>query len=89
MTPNREAGYGASIQVKHLNILDPSSGAEWDALVKSHPEGTTFHSTAWGRVLCETYNHKARYLCFSSNDSAVALVPIIEVLSPFTGRRGV
>lgn len=40
-------------------------------------------------MLCETYNHEAHYLCFQSNARPVALIPIVEVLSPFTGRRGV
>ena len=78
-----------SIQVRHLNILEPSSGAEWDALVESHPASTAFHSSAWGRVLCDTYGHTPRYFYLHSNGEPVALIPLIEVSSPFTGRRGV
>jgi lipid II:glycine glycyltransferase (peptidoglycan interpeptide bridge formation enzyme) len=80
---------GSSIQVKHLNILDPSVASEWDNLVQSHPDATVFHSAAWGQVIHDTYGHKPFYVCFSDADKAVALVPLIEVLSPLTGRRAV
>jgi CelD/BcsL family acetyltransferase involved in cellulose biosynthesis len=80
---------GSTIQVKHLNILDPSIASKWDNLVQSHPDATVFHSAAWGEVIHDTYGHKPFYVCFSDADKPVALVPLIEVLSPLTGRRAV
>lgn len=70
-------------------IVNPVSGPEWDRLVSSHPDATFFHSSAWAKVLCTTYGHQPVYLRFSSHGTTVALAPLMEVRSPFTGRRGV
>jgi CelD/BcsL family acetyltransferase involved in cellulose biosynthesis len=69
--------------------LDSAIGADWDRLVAAHSESTPFHSAAWARVICETYGHKPHYVCFLHNDEPAVLIPLIEVVSPFTGRRGV
>jgi hypothetical protein len=72
-----------------VRILDPCRNPDWDRLVILHPDSNFFHSAAWAKVLCKTYNHKAIYLHFSRRNELVALVPMMEVRSPFTGRRGV
>ncbi len=72
-----------------VKFLDPSLDSEWDQLVLSHPEATFFHSSAWARTLTRTYGHKPFYLSFSSSQELQALVPMMEVNSAFTGRRGV
>ena len=71
------------------NIVDPTSDADWDRLVTSHPDSSFFHSAAWARVLCKTYGHKPMSLLFCQSGEPTALVPLLEVSSPFTGRRGV
>src|SRR4029077_14920176 len=48
-----------------------------------------FHSAVWAKVLVETYGHKPFYLAFFRQCQPVALVPIMEIKSPFTGRRGI
>jgi len=80
---------GDAFQVERLNILDSAAGARWDDLVRSHGDHTVFHTAAWGRVVCETYGHKPYYLLFISDGDPLALVPLIEIVSPLTGRRGV
>jgi CelD/BcsL family acetyltransferase involved in cellulose biosynthesis len=76
----------SAIEVK---TLDPLSDSDWDRLVLSHPDCNFFHSAAWARVLGKTYRHKPIYLHFSRQGELVALVPMMEVRSSFTGRRGV
>jgi Acetyltransferase (GNAT) domain len=71
------------------NIVDPTSDADWDQLVISHPHSTVFHSSAWARVLSKTYGHKPISLLLCQSGEPIALVPLLEVSSPFTGRRGV
>ncbi len=66
-------------------ISDP----DWDELVTSHPGSSFFHSAAWAKVLCKTYGHKPISLLLFRNAEPVALVPLLEVSSPLTGRRGV
>jgi CelD/BcsL family acetyltransferase involved in cellulose biosynthesis len=72
-----------------VRIFDPLGDSDWDRLVISHPECNFFHSAAWAKVICQTYGHKSFYLCISDRGKLVALVPFIEVRSPFTSRRGV
>src|SRR6266480_1894865 len=72
-----------------LRILDPLHDADWDRLVVSHPDGNFFHSAVWAKVLVQTYGHKPFYLAFFRQCQPVALVPIMEIKSPFTGRRGI
>src|SRR5713101_3884885 len=76
----------SAIEVK---TLDPLSDSDWDRLVLSHPDCNFFHSAAWAKVLGKTYRHKPIYLHFSRQGESVALLPLMEVRSPFTGRRGV
>lgn len=80
---------GDAFQVERLNILDSAAGARWDDFALSHAGHTVFHTAAWGRIICETYGHKPYYLCFTSDGDPLALVPLIEIVSPLTGRRGV
>ena len=74
------------MEVKFINPLcDP----EWDQLAVSHPDYTFSHSTAWAKVLSKTYGHRPVYLRCSRGGELVALIPMMEVSSPLTGRRGV
>jgi hypothetical protein len=91
---NRDArGFGmnerSSPSAIEVKILDPLCDSNWDRLAISHPDSNFFHSTAWAKVLCKTYGHKPIYFHFSRSGKLVALVPIMEVRSPFTGGRGV
>ena len=72
-----------------VNVVDPTRDPDWDGLVASHPGSNFFHSAAWAKVLCRTYGHKPISLLLSRNGEPVALVPLLEVSSPLTGRRGV
>jgi CelD/BcsL family acetyltransferase involved in cellulose biosynthesis len=72
-----------------VRTLDPLSDSNWDRLVLSNPDCNFFHSAAWAKVLAKTYRHKPIYLHFSRQGELVALVPMMEVRSHFTGRRGV
>jgi hypothetical protein len=72
-----------------MRVLDPLREPAWDRGIASHRDGTCFHTTAWARVLHETYKHQPFYLQFFDRGRLAALVPLIEIRSPFTGRRGV
>lgn len=70
-------------------FVDPLRDPYWDRLVMSHPDCTFFHSAAWAKVLHKTYRHEPIYLRCSQSGKPVALVPMMDVRSPLTGRRGV
>jgi hypothetical protein len=72
-----------------MRILDPVNDPGWDHVVALHRDSGCFHTTAWAKVLRQTYNHHPFYLQFSRGRRLAALIPLMEVRSPFTGRRGV
>src|SRR5262245_48618559 len=72
-----------------MRIVDPLRERTWDHLVALHHDANCFHTSAWARVLHQTYNHQPFYLQFSRGHRLVALIPLMEVRSLFTGRRGV
>src|ERR671918_229355 len=72
-----------------MRILDPVHDPSWDHVVALHRDANCFHTSAWAKVLHQTYNHQSFYLQFSRGRRLAALVPLMEVRSPFTGRRGV
>ncbi|HMC24832.1 MAG TPA: GNAT family N-acetyltransferase [Candidatus Udaeobacter sp.] len=72
-----------------MRICDPVRNPGWDHLIALHRDAGCFHTSAWAKVLQKTYNHRPFYLRFSRGRRLAALVPMMEVRSPFTGRRGV
>src|SRR4030095_495769 len=53
------------------------------------PDATLFHSAEWARVLAETYGYTPQYVSCSIPRGAVAFLPLMEVRSLFTGKRGI
>ena len=71
-----------------MDIVDPREYAGWDRLVAGLDGCTPFHTAAWARVLVDSYGYKPMYfLNDTANDQAV--LPLMEVSSCLTGRRGV
>jgi hypothetical protein len=77
---------GTSLQIR---IVDPVHEPSWDHVVVLHRDACCFHTSAWAKVLHQTYGHRPFYLQFSYGRRLAALIPLMEVRSPFTGRRGV
>ena len=72
-----------------MRVVDPLHEPAWDHVAALHRDAGCFHTSAWARVLHQTYKHQPFYLHFSCGGRLAALVPLMEVRSPFTGRRGV
>jgi hypothetical protein len=72
-----------------VRIIDPTQEPGWDHVVALHRDACCFHTSAWAKVLQQTYGHRPFYLQFSCRRRLEALIPLMEVCSPFTGRRGV
>ena len=64
--------------------MNPLVDSEWDDAISTHPDATIFHSTAWARVLVDTYGHRPCYVQVSLNGSLLALVPMMEVQTVLT-----
>ena len=50
---------------------------------------TFFHTTAWARVLSESYGYKPLYFATIDNGKLAGLIPVMEINSFLTGKRGV
>jgi len=72
-----------------LKVINPLDYPEWDKLVLSNKDYSFFHSLAWARVLYETYDFKPLYFSLINTNRLAALIPLMEVKSILTGKRGV
>lgn len=72
-----------------ISIIDPLATPEWDARVAEFPGATIFHGAAWARTLQHAYGFKPEYHVLRSTAGDTALMPVMEVNSWLTGRRGV
>ena len=82
---------GASVSsppapVRNVNPLDDP---RWDADLAACPGATFFHSSAWARVLHSAYGYRPVYFVGSDESGARTLLPMMEVDSWLTGRRGI
>jgi hypothetical protein len=72
-----------------VQMVDPATDAGWDAKVQACSSSSFFHSAAWARVLQDTYGYAPAYFILTSVGRLQALLPVMEVDSWLTGRRGV
>jgi len=70
-------------------FINPLTEPEWNNRLPEHRGATVFHSVQWARVLAEAYGYRPQYALFREGQRVVAMVPIMEVRSLWTGRRGV
>ena len=73
----------------NIEIVNPITHPNWDALVLRHSSYSFFHSSAWARVLAESYGYKPCYFTILDDDAISACLPVMEVNSFVTGKRGV
>ena len=75
-----------------FRLVDPlqsESGQRWDGLAKSATNATVFHTSAWAKVLAESYRYRPAYMIFDHGNGTEMLLPMMEVKSIITGTRGV
>jgi lipid II:glycine glycyltransferase (peptidoglycan interpeptide bridge formation enzyme) len=72
-----------------MQIIDPLTFLGWDKLVLQHPNSTFFHSSAWARVLHDSYGYEPLYFAVLDDGLLSACLPVMEINSLITGRRGV
>jgi len=70
-------------------IVDPLEYDKWDEIVLNFNNCTFFHTSAWIKVLKDTYNFTPKSFIFHHGESVKGIVPVLEVNSLFTGKRGV
>jgi hypothetical protein len=72
-----------------IQILNPLDIPDWDELLLTADHYSIFHSTAWVRVLSESYHFNPLYFSQISNNRLEALFPVMEIKSKIAGTRGV
>lgn len=72
-----------------IEAVDPFRDASWDEQVAGSEHHHIFHLGAWARVLVETYRQRPHFLRIRQGSETAALLPVMEVRSALTGRRGV
>jgi hypothetical protein len=79
----------SQIERMKVDVINPIEFEGWDDLVLSNPEYSFFHSKAWARVICDSYDYKPFYFALIDGNKLKVLIPIIEISSMLTGKRGV
>jgi len=73
-----------------LEIINPVTSPNWDQQMLATGKATFFHSSAWAATLAATYGYKPCYFVLLSEDNTIkAMVPLMEVSSFITGKRGI
>jgi hypothetical protein len=69
--------------------VNPADCPAWDTLVTAHPRCSFFHGAAWAKTLQGAYGFTPVYFTASEADGRSSILPLMEVNSWLTGRRGV
>jgi len=72
-----------------IRIVDPLKHPGWDELVLSFGGYSFFHSRAWAEVLYLSYSYEPVYICSFDGETLASVIPLMEVRSFLTGKRGV
>lgn len=67
-----------------MQPVNPLEHPDWDATLARRPDFSFFHSAAWTHVLVDTYAYTPLWICDNG-----AVLPLMEVNSWLTGRRGI
>ena len=70
-------------------MINPINHPNWDDLLLTNDQTTFFHTAAWAAVLSEAYHYTPLYFTVVDNHKLSALIPIMEISSFLTGKRGV
>lgn len=73
----------------HVSILNPLTYPHWDDLLLTTGRATFFHTSGWARVLVESYGYNPLYFTILEDGKLSGLIPVMEVKSFLTGKRGV
>jgi hypothetical protein len=72
-----------------VRVVNPLEMSDWDEQVRQLPGHGFFHGTAWLRVLQETYGFAPCCLVEKRGVKLSGVLPLVEVQSWLTGKRGV
>jgi hypothetical protein len=72
-----------------IQRVNPLADPRWDARLAGCPGATFFHGAAWARVLHGAYGFDPVYFTTGDGERLSSLLPVMDVRSWLTGRRGI
>jgi hypothetical protein len=83
-----------SLPARHITVtapqpVNPADCPGWDRLVGAHPRHSFFHGAAWAATLQASYGFKPVYFTADAVGGRSSILPLMEVDSWLTGRRGI
>jgi len=77
-------------ETANMVMINPLEDSAWDSKITTMPEATCFHSSGWARVLHDSYGYTPCFLATRRSDGLIgSVLPLMEVSSLLTGRRGI
>jgi hypothetical protein len=73
----------------HVSIVDPLKHRGWDQLLLESRDENVFHTEGWAKTLALSYGYRPLYFGCFNGDRLSFLMPLMEVASGLTGKRGV
>lgn len=73
----------------NIQIVNPLDIPDWDSRILVFPDATIFHTTAWARVLIESYGFVPYYFFSYQGEEITGVLPLMEVRDLFAGRKAV
>lgn len=70
-------------------VVDPSRQNGWNQTLCRIPGSSFFHTSIWADALRESYRYEPFYLTIPHQSGLEAVLPVMEVDSLITGKRGV
>jgi CelD/BcsL family acetyltransferase involved in cellulose biosynthesis len=71
-----------------IKIIDPTIDRRWDEFVDRQKNSTIFHTSAWARVIKDSYNYAPRYYVIEDEAGRLrAAIPFYLIRSILTGKR--
>jgi CelD/BcsL family acetyltransferase involved in cellulose biosynthesis len=72
-----------------LQRINPLDYPGWDDLLLASGDSSFFHTSAWAKVIVESYVYQPVYFARMENSRLSFVMPFMDIASRLTGRRGV
>jgi hypothetical protein len=72
-----------------FQIVQPSADPHWNDWLRRFNDATIFHTAGWARTLADCYGYTPHFGIVTDSRGIVGLLPLMEVKSSLTGKRGV
>lgn len=75
-----------SVPAVPIAVSEATDGAQWDAFIARHPEGTVEHLWFWRDIFRDVFGHDSSYLAASQDGKIIGALPLVHLKSLLFGR---